>query len=94
MEDDFQVLIDTYVNDGDLKLVSLRQALVDQDTTNLRALAHSLKGSSGNMGAEPLAAICCRVEEAALSQNLDQMDEDISAIESEFARVKQAIANI
>ena len=48
-------------------VVELRAAATSGDRERLRRAAHGLKGSAGNVGAKPLAALARRVEEAAVA---------------------------
>ena len=50
--------IDAFVADTPPHLAALREAATGGDTTALEHLAHTLKGSSGNLGALRLADLC------------------------------------
>ena len=50
MEDEFDILIQTYVEDSRHRIESLRQALDAGDPTALSRAAHSFKGSCFNIG--------------------------------------------
>lgn len=65
MEDDFSVLYETFIADSEQKLQQLEQAFSLNDSESIRRLAHSLKGSCCNVGANKLADLCEVLENAA-----------------------------
>jgi HPt (histidine-containing phosphotransfer) domain-containing protein len=54
--------------DGELQAL---MAACEQDADRLRRCAHSLKGSSANMGARALASLCSEIEKQAHQGQLD-----------------------
>ncbi|MBI2928038.1 MAG: Hpt domain-containing protein [Verrucomicrobia bacterium] len=83
-------LIDLFLTDTPLRLAELRQAVADQNPTRIAAIAHTLKGSCGNLGAERLAALTCDVERAARQELSVPADTCLAPIEEEF-RLVQAV---
>jgi len=88
MEDEYPVLLDTFLNDSEERLRLLRQALQETDAQGLRLAAHSFKGSCSNMGARMLAGLCKQLEEAARRERLAEAPALIEQIEREFAIVR------
>ena len=60
----------------------LRQAASDDDLETLRTIAHSLKSSSANLGAQGLSRLCARLEEAARDQRVELVPAQLLALES------------
>lgn len=87
MEDDFALLIDTFVQDSSERISTLRNVINGVDSDLIRRAAHSFKGSSSNIGAPLLAALCFAVEKKALANNFEGLASDLDAIEDEFAQV-------
>ena len=58
-------IVDQFVDQAASQLAELRDAAARADAPALKVLAHSLKGSSANMGASRVAAACAALEEAA-----------------------------
>lgn len=87
MEDDFALLIDTFVQDSTDRISTLRNVITAVDADLIRRAAHSFKGSSSNIGALHLAELCSVLEKKALKNNLDDLVSDLDSIESEFAQV-------
>ena len=71
----------------------LRQAARTGDAKRLTEAAHSLKGSSRNVGARLLADICEQLEILAKSESLAGAGKWIDQLEQEFGRVKKALAS-
>lgn len=88
MEDEYPVLLDTFLVDSEERLLLLRQAQQEADAQNLRLAAHSFKGSCSNMGASLLAGLCKQLEEAGRREQLDLAPDLIEQIEREFAIVR------
>lgn len=91
MEAEYPILLDTFLKDSEQRLVQLHHALAAQ-VSGLPALgmaAHSLKGSSGNMGATRLAELCQQLEERAQCNELTGVDELLRKIDVEFITVRR-----
>ncbi|MDO9083813.1 MAG: PAS domain S-box protein [Humidesulfovibrio sp.] len=61
----FEEVLDTYLADLPGKRQTLQQALQQGDMTALRLAAHSLKSSSGSVGAGPASRAAANLEDAA-----------------------------
>lgn len=69
MQDDYALLLRTFLRDAQMRLEHLRLNLGAQDWTAFRNTAHSFRGSCGNMGALALQEACRNAEQAALQAN-------------------------
>lgn len=72
LEDEFPVLISTYIHDSGLRVNDLRAAMTLGDADAVRKAAHSLKGSSANLGLVYLANLCRIVEDEARAGKAEQ----------------------
>lgn len=70
---DFSLFLQTFRSDLDARCEAMSTALDADNAHALRHAAHSLKGSSVNLGAHPLADLCSNIEAAAVSGDLDQV---------------------
>jgi len=84
-EDQFPVLVETYLSDSERRLAGL---LAATEARALRDAAHSFKGSSSNMGAMRLAELCGRLEHLPLEAPAQAVAELRSGIEQEFTAVR------
>ncbi|MCI0534850.1 MAG: PAS domain S-box protein [Verrucomicrobiales bacterium] len=83
--------IDLFLADVPDCLGQIRAALNEQKADDLRRLAHSLKGSAGNLGAEDLSFLCHELEMAAKHTDLATAPRLIQHIEAAFAQVQDAL---
>jgi len=88
MEDEYPLLVETFLCDSEERLRSLRAAFAASDSAALRHAAHSFKGSCGNMGAAVLSGLCKQLEEAARHNDLTTAQGLIAKVEHEFFIVR------
>ncbi len=81
--------IETSASDIDNLVVMLSEG----QSGEVRKLAHSLKGSSANLGAQQLAKLCHEIELAAAENSLEGIDVQLEDIKSERDRVVDALQN-
>ncbi|WP_165391406.1 Hpt domain-containing protein [Fluviicoccus keumensis] len=94
LEDEFRVLVETYLQDAVLRLGLMRKAYSEGDNDAGRQAAHSLKGASANLGANQLSALCEKVEHNAKAGNLSGCEELIGQVEAEFGHVKRELTQM
>ena len=80
-----------FIGDAESRLAALREAVESGDAGSVERAAHTLKGSSGNMGATRMAAVCAELEEAGASRDLGRVPELLDRLEEEFGRVRPAL---
>ena len=93
MEEDFGMLLETYLADALIKLDSMESAVSERDEQKLRESSHSLKGSSSNVGAVLLSDLLSDVEQMAIRNNIDDAREILPGIASEYQQVKALLEN-
>lgn len=83
-----------FLDDAPRRLERLKAAWRDGDAGELRRAAHSLKGSSGNIGARHMYDICKQLDERGKAGDLtgarpllDSLDEEFGRVESEIQRL-------
>ena len=89
MEDEYPLLLDTFLSDSQLRLNELHRS---RDLVKLGHAAHSFKGSSGNMGALRLAQLCSELEQYCRQGTLEGVDAHVQRIDGEFALVLELYA--
>lgn len=94
MDDEFEVLIHTFLTDSRERIEGLKQAVSGQDAEALAHMAHSFKGSCINIGAPQLGELCQIAESAGKEQRLDEAPETVAAIESEFRNVTHMLEGL
>jgi len=86
-----QRLVETYLDSSAQLFVEAAAALERADSGALRQAAHTLKSSSGNVGAMELARRCAEIEQFARANRLVDARADWMAVTEEFERVKHAL---
>ncbi len=94
MEDDFELLIETFIQDSNERLQKLQAIINSANSDLIRRSAHSFKGSSSNIGAMTLSGLCATMEKKAMAGNFEDMEVDLRAIESEFQQVEALLRDM
>jgi HPt (histidine-containing phosphotransfer) domain-containing protein len=85
-------LIDLYLVDAPRQMTVMRKAMAETDKPSLKRAAHSLKGSSANLGANQMAALCAELEHAEYANSLQSVGALVTRLEQEFESVRQTFA--
>jgi HPt (histidine-containing phosphotransfer) domain-containing protein len=91
MEDDFGLLIETFIADSHVRIDALEKALADNDADAVRSAAHSFKGSSSNICAPLLADICKDLETCGREGDLSVAAALFADVKTEFATVNNLL---
>lgn len=93
MEQEYPLLLETFLSDSRARLDQLHHAT---DADGLAQAAHSLKGSSSNMGAVRLAELCRQMEHqaerlspAAAAQLLQEIAEEVAIVQRLYTSERQ-----
>ena len=80
-------LIDLYLADAPDQLLAMKDFVLKANQVSLKRTAHTLKGSSANLGANGMATLC---QELELCESLHQANILINNLEQAFDRVRTA----
>jgi two-component system, sensor histidine kinase and response regulator len=80
-------LIDTFLADNEQHLLALESALRELNAEMFKREAHTIKGSSANMGAKGMREIASRLEQIGASGELDPAFQVLASMKSEFEQV-------
>lgn len=94
LEDEFSVLINTYLQDAVLRQQMITAAVTTGDYDSVRLAAHSLKGASANLGALLLADICEQLEHDCRAGRYQDCALLSQKINDEFALVKAELIKL
>src|SRR5262245_56376677 len=89
--DIFGELVQLYLTDLPERMDGIRQAVAEADPASLRREAHRLKGSSQQMGATRLAALCLELENLGRNNRVEEAMSFLAALEREAVHVRQAL---
>lgn len=84
-------VIAAYVDDTPGHLQTLRRAIAGLDCGSLRKVAHSLKSSSANVGAETLAQMCKEMENLGRTDTTEGAADILIDMEHEFLAVRHSL---
>lgn len=82
-------LIDLYLEDAPRRIAALREALAAMDESGLKRAAHTLKGSSANLGARRVAELCSQLEVAEGDDSFHEARAILLNLENEFEYVRR-----
>ncbi|HBF07470.1 MAG TPA: Hpt domain-containing protein [Gammaproteobacteria bacterium] len=92
--DDFELFLTTFRNDMDVRCQAIAEAVSQADSDAVRRAAHSLKGSSSNLGAVELSSACATLETQAHEGNLANAEALVVEIEKNRQLVLEALNNL
>jgi HPt (histidine-containing phosphotransfer) domain-containing protein len=84
-------LASMFLDDARSGIQALEEAVGECDALAVGRVAHTLKGSSGNMGARRMSALCAELEGAGASGDIEQSQELLQRLREEFGRVDRAL---
>ncbi|WP_141739253.1 response regulator, partial [Stenotrophomonas sp. BIIR7] len=85
-------IIGVFLEDTPPLIRQLQDASVEADLERLRALAHSLKSASANVGAMALSVAARRIEHDARAGTLERPAVAVALLIAEYARARLALA--
>ncbi len=86
------LLADEFTSEAQRQLNALRNGVAEGDPQAVERAAHSIKGSSANLGAVRLSRLTGRIEEFARAGAIGSVDAEIDGVAVEFERVRRALA--
>jgi TMAO reductase system sensor TorS len=86
-------VIGAYLARAPEDVAQMRRAVAAADADALRKVAHLLKSSSANVGAEQLASLCQQLETIGQNADMDKATGVLLELELEFAGVVSALEN-
>ncbi len=83
-------LIDNFLTTASERMVTIRSAVEQADASALQTAAHSLKGSSGTLGAAGMAAICGDLE----ARGRDGLDGHAAEAQDAMGKLEQELEDV
>lgn len=83
-----------FIRSSEELIKGIHAAIAANDPAALQEKAHSLKSSSGNMGALQLSQICLQLEKLAQAKNIEQAKSLTSSLDSEFKQASIELGEI
>ena len=83
-----------FLDDTPHRIAELDQSLAAADAPKFTRAAHSIKGSSSNLGATDLQAVCEDLERRARTDGLATVSDLIAHVKVEFGRTQAALKTL
>jgi two-component system, sensor histidine kinase and response regulator len=83
-----------YVSSTEPLLAKVATAVAERDGAETARLGHTIKGGSGNIGAEEMAALAADLEKAASSGDWPAAERLCLTLTQSFARVETFIGSV
>jgi HPt (histidine-containing phosphotransfer) domain-containing protein len=87
-------LLELYIEDFKQKRVSLDDYVKNQDFENIRGVAHSLKGASGNISAKALREILLQLEQKGKDETMDGVEDLLDQLDKGFEELNNHLTDI
>jgi HPt (histidine-containing phosphotransfer) domain-containing protein len=87
-------ILNLFLDEVPKKIDSLRRAVTTGDALQVQRIAHSLKGSSGNIGARAMYDVCRQLDDRAKSGELARLQPLVEALDAEYGKVERAIERL
>ena len=84
-------LIELFLDDVPPHLKTLQEAVEGKDASSIERIAHTLKGSCGNMGATRMVELCEELQDASSSEDLSRALGLLGRLEAEFKHVRTTL---
>ncbi len=83
-----------FLEDTPLRIAELEQSSAAGDTAKFTRAAHSIKGSSSNLGAVALRNVAEKLEHHARTHGIDGTSSSVAEIKGEFERARIELAKL
>ncbi|HPN88056.1 MAG TPA: Hpt domain-containing protein [Candidatus Omnitrophota bacterium] len=97
VQDDKELLVELigiYLEDYEGKRKILGEAIVNNDYEAVRSVAHSLKGSSGNISAKSLRELFWKLEDMGKANNLNGASDLLQKVDGIFEQFVKRVSNL
>jgi two-component system, sensor histidine kinase and response regulator len=89
--DPLRELVELFLKDGSSKIQKIETALAANDAPTVASLTHSLKGSSNNLGARRLGAICATFEKKSKAGDLSDAQALFADLKTQYLEVEKLL---
>jgi HPt (histidine-containing phosphotransfer) domain-containing protein len=83
-----------FFDDTPQRIAELDQSLLANDVSKFTRAAHSIKGSSSNLGAIALGAAAEKLEQRARAEGLGNVGDLLATVKTEFGRAHAALSQL
>ncbi len=87
----FSEVVGKFMTSAEEQVTELRDALVRQERTALRGIAHKMKGGAATLEAVPLAEAAAHLDSVAATAQFDQLQQQVEDVAEELHRLVQFV---
>lgn len=87
-------IVEIFIEDTPLRMADLEAGLAAGDTAKFTRAAHSIKGSSANLGAVALGAVAEKLEHQSRREGLAGVAPLLAVLNDEFIRTKAELTKL
>ena len=92
-EDEFLELVELFISSAASDIGKLKKASEDKNVNQAADAAHSLKGSSGNLGFAEFSKIAQDIEDGARKNNIDRLDTSLIELKEQLTHISDSLKN-
>lgn len=89
--DELKPILNSYLELTPKLIEQIRQDIAQQDAPNLKIHAHTLKGSSANLGATHIPPLSLQLEDMGRHNQLENANEVFTEVELAYSQLAQAL---
>jgi HPt (histidine-containing phosphotransfer) domain-containing protein len=89
-EEELSELLDLFLKTTSSELIELQSALKEKDTQAAERMAHSIKGAAGILGLLEIRDAAKRIETAARTNRLEEIEADLRIIKEKLEMIAEA----
>ncbi len=87
-------LLDIFEDDYEEKRKAIDQLVINKNLEQLKSIAHSMKGASGNISAKKLHTVFAKLEQMAKESNLTNITQLLADLDKQYSEVKTYMAKL
>jgi len=90
-QDEMRELLVIFIESSESDLVKLKQALIENDAKQVADAAHSIKGSSANLGFMDIFSVAKNLEQKARENSLEGLADEVLIIKERLSVIAKSI---
>ena len=90
-EEELSELLDLFLKTTSSELIELQRALKEKDAQAAERMAHSMKGAAGSLGLQEIHETAKRIETAARTNRLEEIEADLRIIKEKLEMIAEAL---
>lgn len=90
-KEELSELLDLFLKTTSSELIELQSALKEKDAQAAERMAHSMKGAAGSLGLKEIYEAAKRIETAARTNQLEEIEVDFRIIKEKLEIIAEAL---